>query len=44
MTKWRTIKCKECGFVYQTHPDVLDVEKLDGLCIGCFYKKEKVKE
>ena len=37
----KIIKCKTCGFEYQSHPNVLDEKKLDGDCIGCYRKKEK---
>jgi predicted Zn-ribbon and HTH transcriptional regulator len=39
--KRKQIACKDCGFVYESHPDVLDEKKLAGRCIKCFHAWEK---
>ena len=44
MSKWKKVKCKTCGFEFQSHPDVLDEEKLNGECILCFHTRELRRE
>ena len=43
-SQWKKIKCKKCGYIYDSHPNVFNEKRLDGLCIKCYHKKEKMKE
>lgn len=39
-SKFKQITCSGCGFTYQSHPNIFDEKKLNGLCIKCFHEKE----
>jgi len=43
-SKFKQITCSGCGFTYESHPNIFDEKKLNGLCIKCFHEQELKKE
>lgn len=43
-SKFKQITCSGCGFTYESHPNIFDEKKLNGLCIKCFHEQELKQE